>query len=140
MNAAVRELVSEVTDPRLRAELAVDLRACGSPFDAQSLLPSWTARSLWRAAEAEHLPMEYVVRVTELPRSIDAPLDTAALVVDFRRTSMAHRDCAAALAIYACVDDDAAARPPSAERIELDAHREAARRWRALAQRVLLGK
>lgn len=141
IRAAIRELVADVPHSWLRGELAVDLRAAGAVFDAPGVLPIWTGRQLWRAAEHEGLPMEYVVRVTSLPASLDAPLDAAQLVIDFRRTEAAHRAQALgfARALGPLADTSALSLDAMLARIQAEAQRDAAQRWRALASRILAG-
>jgi hypothetical protein len=125
--AAVREIVSEVVEqPWLRCELALDLHTAAPDFGAGEILPEWTARDLWRLADAEDLPMEYIVQVAQLPRSIDAVIDTAQLVLDCRRTASAHRRAASnALGDLRL-------------RMDVSAHRDAADRWQRLGQRLLM--
>jgi hypothetical protein len=140
--AALRELVVNVSDRRLAGELVIDAAAGACRVDLGPVLPIWTARDLWSHADQVDLPMAYVAQVTELPRSIRAPIDTARVIHDCRRTADAHRVCAneigAALHPNAVIDEargEADVRALAALQ-ELRAHQDAARRWRDLAHRL----
>lgn len=142
VESALREVVTSVQDRLLRAELVVDAREADTSLDLGAVLPTFTVRSLWSAAESVDLPMEYITMVTELPRVISAPINTAQVIVDCRRTANAHREQANLLGRGV---------PPSAPMEERDgtldatvastlaeirAQQDAAQRWRALAQRL----
>jgi hypothetical protein len=138
---AVRDLVTQPTmHPWLRAELAVDLHGSGD-FEVPGALPEWTAREVWSLADREGLPMQYVSHVTTLPRRIDDTVDTARLVIDFRQTAMAHRR--AAIDLQASLDaraqtQDAIPLDDMLVRLQIEAQRDAAERWRGLSRRLLL--
>lgn len=140
--AALRELVSHVPDRRLAGELVIDASALDARVDLGPVLPLWTARDLWSHADAVELPMEYLARVTALPRSIRAPIDTARVIHDCRRTAEAHRACAneigATLPSSAVIDEARGALDHAslAALSELRSHQDAARRWRELAHRL----
>jgi hypothetical protein len=138
LGGAIRELVSEVPNPWLQRELAVDLFATGTGFEPPDLLPHWTARDVWGLADGVGLPMEYVAQVTALPGYIDARVETARLVLDFRRTALAHHEHARRLAAATTKDlTEVRGYAPWAARVEIDAQRDAAERWRALAMHLL---
>lgn len=142
MGGALREVLAGVTAPWLQRELILDVHAAGGGDLAPGeLLPVWTARGVWHAAEAAGVPMAYVAQVTVLPRAIDAPVDTAQLVTDFRCTARAHREHAAELASRLPMRGPTCALPMDEMLVQLqvDSQRDAAERWRALAQRLLNG-
>ncbi len=91
LEAALKEVVGGVQDRRLRGELAIDAAELGTAWDVGQVLPAYTARDLWRLAEKVDLPMQYLSMVTPLPKSIQAPIQTARVIADCRRTSEAHR-------------------------------------------------
>jgi hypothetical protein len=130
------ELVSGVDDGALQRELAVDFRIATGVDATGDLLPKYTARELWRMADGFGLPMEYIAHVTALPQHIDAPIDTARVVVDCRTTANAHRDEARRL-VEGIAPTDAVPLQDQLARVAADAQRDAAARWRALAQRLL---
>ncbi len=140
---ALREVVGYVPDARLRGELVLDARASESSLDLGGILPTWTARQLWRMADDTDLPMEYIVSVTTLPPSINAPIDTARVILDCRRTAVAHRALAgelnATLSPLAAVFEASGRLDDSARRTlaEVRAQADAAKRWRTLAERLL---
>lgn len=139
MEAALREVVGAVPDRWLRGELVVDARALHATLDLGPVLPTWTARDLWRFADDEGIPMEYVARVTPLPHAIGGTIDTAQVILDFRQTASAHRDHAVELAralpvVVIPTALDGAARSAL---VEVQSHQDATRRWRSLAQRLL---
>lgn len=140
---AVRDLVTQPElNPWLRSELAVDLHGSGD-FEVKGLLPEWTARDLWSLAEREGIPMQYVSRVTTLPRAIDDAVDTARLVIDFRETAMAHRRAAIDLQRdldTRAITEDAIPFDDMLVRLQLESQRDAAERWRGLSRRLLLVK
>ncbi len=144
--SALRELVTGVGDRGLQGELALDVAAADGRLDLGEVLPRWSARDLWRIADAVYLPMEYLVQVTRLPRSIDASIDTARVVVDCRRTSEAHRALAVARGASvpaAAYLDGASSRMPEAVMQavgEVRSQQDAARRWRELAHRLMSAK
>jgi hypothetical protein len=143
LDAALREVVHGLGDKRLRAELAVDAAELGTRWDLNGVLPAWTARDLWRLAEDVDLPMQYLTMVTDLPRAIGAPIDTARVIADCRKTSEAHRQ----LAVAASAEVPASAvieevrgtldASVSAKLQEWRGQQEASRRWRELAHRLL---
>lgn len=141
--AALRELVAHVPDRRLAGELAIDAAGAGTHVDLGPVLPLWTARDLWRHADTLELPMSWLAQVTSLPRSIRAPIDTARVVFDCRRTAEAHRGCAHELASVlpaTAIIEEASGRVdrPTQEALDaLRAHQDSARRWRELAHRLL---
>jgi hypothetical protein len=142
MSGAIRDLLfGSVDSPWLRNEIAVDLHAVAGGFAADGILPEWTARSLWRTADDAGIPMAYIAQVTPLPRAIDDALDTAQVVTDFRRTALAHRQCALELAqtVPTRVMTDALPCDEMLVQLQIESQRDAAARWRALAQSVLLG-
>lgn len=144
--AALREVVSGVGDRGLQGELALDVAAADGRFDLGEVLPRWSARDLWRIADAVYLPMEYLTRVTHLPRSIDASIDTARVVVDFRRTAEAHRSLAlelgAAVPATAYIEEASGNCSEGLLRTieEVRAQQDAARRWRELAHRLMISR
>lgn len=141
MTGAIRELVTNVPYPWLQRELAIDLHAAAPDFTVDGVLPVWTARQLWHEAEAVGLPMAYIAAVTTLPRSIDDPIDTAQVVLDCRRTAFAHRDQALELAARAGNQGLLSETLPMDQmllRLQIEAQRDAAERWRTLARRLLL--
>jgi hypothetical protein len=140
MSAAFRDVVAAVAHPWLQRELAIDLSAAAPDFSVEGVLPTWTARGLWREADAVGLPMAYVAQVTSLPRGIDGALDTARVVLDFRRTALAHRDCAIELASRMPHGGPGDALPMDQMllRLQIESQRDAAERWRALARRLLM--
>lgn len=139
---AIREVVTGLEDKRLRSELVIDAATCDASLVFPDVLPSWNGRELWRLAESVHLPMEYLVRVTKLPRSLSEQIHTARVVVDCRRTADAHR--AAALELDAALPPDAflaeakgqASVATCATLAAVRAQQDAARRWRELALRL----
>ncbi len=141
--AAMRELVAHLPDRRLAGELAIDAAGVGAQFDLGPVLPLWTARDLWHHAERLELPMDWVAQVTPLPRTIRAPIQTARVVHDCRRTAEAHRLRAHELAAQipaAAIIEEARGDADAATRAALDdlrAHQDSARRWRELAHRLL---
>ncbi|MFO0605944.1 MAG: hypothetical protein U0324_22355 [Polyangiales bacterium] len=143
LDAALREVVHGVGDRRLRSELAIDAAELGTRWDLNAVLPSWSARDLWRLAEDVDLPMQYVTMVTDLPRAISAPIDTARVIADCRRTSEAHRQLALAagadLPATAVIEEVRGALDPNlhAKLAEVRGQQEASRRWRELAHRLL---
>ncbi|MBL8602789.1 MAG: hypothetical protein JNK72_12775 [Myxococcales bacterium] len=146
VEGALREVVSGVRDKGLQGELVLDAAAYNTQLELGEFIPRWTARELWRQADAVALPMEYLKQVTTLPTSIDAPIHAARVIVDCRRTADAHRALAveltAALDPRALVDEYL----PSLDRATLSrleamrAQQDAARRWRELAQRLFRGQ
>jgi hypothetical protein len=143
LDAALREVVYGVADKRLRSELAIDAAELGTRWNFNAVLPTWSARDLWRLAEDVDLPMQYIAMVTDLPRAISAPIDTARVIADCRKTSEAHRRLALAASaelpasavieeVRGTLDATLAARLQ-----ELRGQQEAARRWRELAHRLL---
>jgi hypothetical protein len=140
MAAAMRDLATHVVqDPWLRCELAVDV--AGVPdFAMPDVLPEWSARDVWSLADREGLPMSYVAAVTALPVRIDDIVDTARMIVDFRRTAVAHRSYARDLQASLTTPDvrDDATLDEHLVRFQIDAQRDAADRWRALARRLML--
>ncbi len=143
LEAALREVVQGVNDRRLRGELAIDAAELGTRWDMGPVLPTYSARDLWNLAERVDLPMQYLAMVTELPRAIHAPIHTARVIADCRRTSEAHR--AAALKLAADVPTSAVideVRGTLDARVaqklaDMRGQQEAARRWRELAHRLL---
>jgi hypothetical protein len=145
LEAAVREVVHGVGDRRLKGELVLDAAELNTRWTIDGVLPAWSARDLWNLAESVDLPMEYVSMVTELPKNIAAPIATARVVLDCRRTSEAHRELAMKIGaevpvtavideVRGCLDERVAARLT-----EMRSHQEAARRWRELAHRLFGG-
>lgn len=138
MQSGLDEIVSNVEDRWLQRELAIDYRT-GLGVDTElSVLPRYTARDLWRIAEQYGLPMEYLAHVTELPRFIDAPIDTTRVVIDCRRTAEAHRDEARNL-LAGIAPTETVPLADQLQRIAADAQRDAEARWRALGQRLAHG-
>lgn len=143
LGAAIREVVHGVNDRRLRAELAIDAAELGTRWELDGVLPAWSARDLWTLAERVDIPMQFVQMVTPLPKVISAPIQTARVVADCRRTSEAHRK--AALDLGALVPTTAVieeVRGSLDERVaaklaEMRGHQEAARRWRELAHSLV---
>jgi len=143
LDAALREVIHGVGDRRLRGELAIDAAEMGTRWDFNAVLPAWSARDLWKVAEQVDLPMQYLAMVTDLPKAIHAPIDTARVIADCRRTSEAHRQ----LAVTAGAEVPASAvieevRGTLSERVaaklnEMRGQQEASRRWRELAHRLL---
>ena len=142
LEGALREVVQGVGDRRLRGELAIDSAELDTTWDVGSVLPTYTARDLWGLADRVDLPMQYLAMVTKLPTSITAPIHTARVIADCRRTSEAHRTVAIQLASElpstAMIEEvrgtlDARV----AEKLnEMRGQQEAARRWRELAHQL----
>ena len=139
MEGALQEVVTFVPDRSLRTEIVLDAREHDTRIDLGEVLPRWSARDLWKIADSVELPMEYLATVTSLPRAIDAPIDTARVVLDCRQTSSAHRNLARQIATTL---------PTLPLPHELDAlglqrlyalrgQQDAADRWRLLSQRLL---
>ena len=88
--------------------------------------------------------MQYLTMVTDLPRTISAPIDTARVIADCRKTSEAHRQLAVAASAQvpaSAVIEEARGTLGAAAAERLHAWRgqqEASRRWRELAHRLLL--
>jgi len=143
LESALREVVTGMDDRRLAHELCIDAAACDAVLDLGDVLPAWSARDLWRFADAVVLPMEYLAQVTALPRSIDARIDTARVVLDCRRTADAHRrvalELSAGIAPGVLLEDAAPSldRALAARAGQVRAQEDAARRWRDLSQRLL---
>ncbi|MBI5513251.1 MAG: hypothetical protein HY909_05745 [Deltaproteobacteria bacterium] len=143
MEGALREVVAQVADTQLQRELVVEARAAQVRFDLGAVLPGWTGRSLWRLADSLEIPMQYVALVTSLPAALTVPLDTAQVVLDFRRTAEAHRVVAAQLGAtlppWAQFQEAKGALDPALkQRLNtVRAQHEASRRWRAFAGRLL---
>lgn len=141
--AALRELVAHVSDRRLAGELAIDVAGAHAHLDLGPVLPLWTARDLWHHAEQLELPMAWVAQVTELPRTIRAPIHTARVVFDCRRTAEAHRarahEIAQQIPATAIIEETRSGVDiGTGEALaSLRAHQDAARRWRELAHRLL---
>lgn len=139
---ALSELVHGIDDSRLQGELALDAVSHQTTFRFVDALPKWTARDLWNHAESVYLPMEYITRVTPLPKLISAPIDTARVVVDCRRTAEAHRNLALELGgrlpTTAVIDEARGVASEESVRLlqEIRAQQDAARRWRELAHRL----
>jgi hypothetical protein len=138
MQSGLDELVSAVDDRWLKRELAIDYRTALGVDSELCALPRYSARDLWRIAELYGLPMEYLAHVTELPRFIDAPIDTSRVVIDCRRTAEAHRDEARRL-LTGIAPTDCVPLADQLQRIAADAQRDAEARWRALGQRLAHG-
>jgi hypothetical protein len=138
MRSGLEELVTAVRDRPLKRELALDFRVATGCDPAGDLLPQYTARELWRIADSFGLPMEYLSHVTLLPAHIDDAIDTARVILDCRDTAQAHRDEARRL-VEGIAPSDAVPLHDQLARIAADAQRDAAARWRALAQRLLTG-
>lgn len=142
LEGALREVVGGLNDRRLRGELAVDAAELGARFNLGTVLPEWTARDLWRHAEAVDLPMEYIAMVTELPRVISATIDTPRVIAACRRTADAHRALAlehgAGLSPSVIVEEarGALGLVEAKKLAEMRAQQEAARRWRELGHRL----
>ncbi len=142
LEAALKEVVGGVQDRRLRGELAIDAAELGTAWDVGQVLPAYTARDLWNLAEKVDLPMQYLSMVTPLPKSIQAPIQTARVIADCRRTSEAHRQIAQRLAIdvppTAVIEEVRGTLDQRvAQRLaEMRGQQEAARRWRELAHRL----
>lgn len=142
LEGALREVVGGVKDRRLRGELAIDAAELGTTWDVGSVLPAYTARDLWNLAEVVDLPMQYIAMVTPLPKAIAAPIHTARVIADCRRTSEAHREIAQRLALEVpstAVIEEVRGTLDSrvAQRLaEMRGQQEAARRWRELAHRL----
>lgn len=142
IEAALKEVVQGVSDRRLRGELAIDAAELDTAWDVGSVLPAYTARDLWRFAEKVDLPMQYLAMVTTLPKAIQAPIHTARVIADCRRTSEAHRELA--LKISADVPTSAVIeevrgtldRRVALKLAEMRGQQEAARRWRELAHHL----
>ncbi len=145
IEGALREVVTAVGDRRLAHELCIDAVALDASLHLGDVLPAWSARDLWRFADAVVLPMEYLAQVTTLPRSIDARIDTARVVLDCRRTADAHRQYAQELSAGlspGLLLDEASAVLGSVEAAraqQVRAQEDAARRWRTLSQHLLEG-
>lgn len=135
--SAIGELLHGVSDTWLRRELALDLRACADQdFQAPGVLPAWTARDLWRLSDEEHVPMAYVTQITDLPRLISQEIDTARVILDARRTAVSHRDTSLELA--SSLQGDAASCDSDALLLaQIEGHKVASDRWRALARRLM---
>ncbi len=142
LEGALREVVGGVKDRRLRGELAIDAAELGTTWDVGGVLPSYSARDLWNLAEVVDLPMQYIAMVTPLPKAIGAPIHTARVIADCRRTSEAHREIAQRLALEVpstAVIEEVRGTLDSrvAQRLaEMRGQQEAARRWRELAHRL----
>lgn len=139
MRSGLEELVSAVGDDPLKRELALDYRIATGANPTGFILPMYTARELWRIAESFGLPMEYLSHVTLLPRHIDEAVDTARVIIDCRDTAQAHRDEARRL-VEGIAPIDAVPLHDQLARVAADAQRDAAARWRALAQRLITGQ
>ncbi|MDP3273801.1 MAG: hypothetical protein Q8Q09_01305 [Deltaproteobacteria bacterium] len=139
MSAGLSELVSGMNDRGLKQELALDFRSLTDRSLSGVALPDFTARELWRIADHFGLPMEYLTHITALPSTIDAPIDTARVVIDCRSTAEAHREEARRL-VAELPPTEALPMLGQLARVAADAQRDAAARWRALAQRLLLGR
>jgi hypothetical protein len=136
MRSGLEELVTAIDEEPLKRELAVDFRIATGVDPVGDILPKLTARELWRIADGFGLPMEYLSHVTALPRHIDEPIDTARVIVDCRATAQSHRDEARRL-VDGIAPTDAVPLADQLSRVAADAQRDAAARWRALAQRLL---
>jgi hypothetical protein len=143
MEGALRDVVAQVRDLRLQRELVVEARAAQVRFDLGAPLPAWTARTLWHLADTLEIPMQYITRVTALPPTLQAPVDTAQVVVDFRRTAEAHRALAAQLGAtlppWALFQEAKGALDPALQQRlnTVRVQHEASRRWRDFAGRLL---
>jgi hypothetical protein len=138
MRSGLEELLSAVDETSLKRELALDFRYCTGVDPSLDVLPRFSARELWRMADGLGLPMEYLSHVTALPRSIDEPIDTARVILDCRTTADAHRAEARRL-VDGIAPSEAVPLADQLARVAADAQRDAAARWRALAQRLLAG-
>lgn len=140
VEGALSELLDAVDQPWIRNELVYELHSVAPEFGGLAELPVWTARSLWRTAEEVGLPMEYLVRVTELPKRIDEPLQTARVIRDFRAVSQAHRRNARQLSVGLRAQaslEEALPMEDMLQRVQVEAQTDAAERWRRLANRLL---
>jgi hypothetical protein len=145
LQAALGEVVHGVRDKKLRGELAVDAAELNTTWNFDEALPRYNARDLWNFAEKVDLPMQYIAMVTDLPKSIIAPVNTARVIADCRRTSETHRQAALTLGkevpTTAVIEEvRGTLNQQIAERLhEMRAQQEAARRWRELAHILFQG-
>ena len=93
-------VVHGVGDRRLRSELAIDAGDSGTRWDLNAVLPSWSARPLAPRRGRSTSRCNYVAMVTDLPRAISAPIDTARSPIRPPPHLRAHRQ----LALTASID------------------------------------
>jgi hypothetical protein len=132
----IRELVLDLQDTFLQREIVLDARLHRVDLDRGEILPRWTFGDLRRLAYLARAELDLMRRYVVLPSDLDAPIDTAAVVLAGRSFSHMFRQRAERL--WLSVPDQDGPEPLMLhqryilERADQDAER--AKRWAALSK------
>ena len=77
----LRELVLDLDDAFLQRELVLDARLHRVDLDRGEVLPRWTLSELRRLSVLARTDLPLMMRYVALPERLDAPIDTAAVVL-----------------------------------------------------------
>jgi len=87
----IREVVLDLTDPILRREVELDPRLHKVDLDRSEILPRWTFDDLRRLTYIAQTDLAHIERYVPLPRQLEAPVDTAAIILVGRAYARLHR-------------------------------------------------
>jgi hypothetical protein len=77
----IRELVLDLDDAFLQRELVLDARLHRVDLDRGEVLPRWTLSEFRRLSVLARTDLTMMMRYVSLPDRLDAPIDTAAVVL-----------------------------------------------------------
>lgn len=136
----IRELVLDLDDAFLQRELVLDARLHRVDLDRGEVLPRWTLRDLRRLSLLARTDLNLLARYVPLPKELEAPIDTAAVVLAGRAFAANLRQRAQRLWL-SVPDVDGPEKPMLHHRYILErANQDAAnsQRWSALAKTLLV--